>query len=164
MVLAMRAPNPIACLTYHGYTLSHSVSSQCLMFDVAALENHCTSLQRQSEKNYAPPDLTHLVWTSNTYNLAVTLLQCRLAPTHIFGIAHHEHAHEWIAVPVPPNNRRLILFGSSHFSRLCYCDVDVTQLIINDGYKVNTSNLGDEFESIRVLPCLCDELGVSNTR
>lgn len=131
------------------------------MINVAALKNHCAPLRPQLEMiNLQERDSIHLVRTTDPPDFSTALLQSRLTTTHAFGVTHHEYTDEGIAVAVPSNYCRLIILGNIRFFRLWHCDVDMTELIINDWYEVDSRNLGDKFKGLRVLPSLCNEFSM----
>ena len=121
---------------------------------------------------------TYHLGSSNFHNIAAGGSKRRLTTHHVGAIAQHEHADEGVAVSVPSDHGRIIFpwtsgdtlivlkafFLAVDGRQLLLClllrldrEVDVGNLGAHGRYKVHTSNLGDNRQGFRVVPCIIGE-------
>lgn len=110
--------------------------------------------------------------TADFEDLAGARSQGRLAPDHVGAVAQHRHAHERVAILVPPHDGRVVgggfggcrvVVGAQLALPLLFGlqgQVDVPNLKVELHRQVDARHLGHDAQCFGVLPGVVNEGGV----
>ena len=128
------------------------------------------SKENRSLKARESLGITYPLRASNFQNLPCSGSKCSLSTDHVSAVTEHQNANKWVAVKVPANNRLFIQSFVVRFQLPIFLffgldtEVYMADFKVHLDVKIHTSDGGNDFQCLWILPCVVYEWGISEKK